>query len=132
MKKEYAILPDRIKAAVIDSCILIITMYTASETLNLLEFVPDYARITIAILFFVLYDPFFTSYLGGTIGHTFSNITVKKDTNRDKNISLPKAFLRFFIKMALGWVSMLTVTGNDKNKAIHDIAIDSVVLKYKS
>lgn len=129
MENEYATLLDRIKAVVIDSCILIIVMYTVSEVLNLFEEVPNYVRILIAAFLFVFYDPIFTSNLGGTIGHTFANITVKKDNQKNENINLFSALLRFLLKATLGWISMLTVTGNKKKKAIHDIAANSVVLR---
>lgn len=131
MKNEYAILPDRIKAAVIDAILLIAAMYAASEILNLFDNVPNFVRISIAAILFILYDPFFTSRFGGTIGHSYSNITVKKDLDRNRNIGFPAALLRFVLKATLGWISLLTVTGNEKRKAIHDFAVNSVVLTEK-
>ena len=131
MKNEYAILPDRIKAAVIDGILLIAAMYAASEILNLFENVPNYIRISIAAILFLLYDPFFTSQYGGTIGHSFSNITVRKDIDRENHIGFPAALLRFLLKISLGWISLLTVTGNIKKKAIHDFAVNSVIVYEK-
>lgn len=132
MEENYAILPDRVKAAVIDGIILIAAMYATSEILNLFEKVPNYVRIVAAVFLFVLYDPIFTSQFGGTIGHSYSKINVKKDSDRTTNISLPAAVLRFILKASLGWLSLLTVTGNEKKKAIHDLAVNSVVLEEKS
>ena len=131
MKNEYAILPDRIKAAVIDGILLIAAMYAASEILNIFENVPNYIRISIAISLFILYDPFFTSQYGGTIGHSFSKITVRKDIDRENYIGFPSALLRFILKISLGWISLLTVTGNQKKKAIHDFVVNSVVVNEK-
>lgn len=131
MKNEYAILPDRIKAAVIDGILLIAAMYAASEILNIFENVPNYIRISIAISLFILYDPFFTSQYGGTIGHSFSKITVRKDIDRENYIGFPSALLRFILKISLGWISLLTVTGNKKKKAIHDFVVNSVVVNEK-
>ncbi len=131
MNGAYALLSDRIKAAFVDALLLIASMYVISEILNSFEAVPSYVRILLATLLFVLYDPIFTSVYGGTIGHSFSNIQVKKDSNREKNISFPMALLRFILKVTLGWISLLTTTGNPKKKAIHDYAANSVVLKVK-
>ena len=131
MKNEYAILPDRIKAAVIDGILLIAAMYAASEILNIFENVPNNIRISIAISLFILYDPFFTSQYGGTIGHSFSKITVRKDIDRENYIGFPSALLRFILKISLGWISLLTVTGNQKKKAIHDFVVNSVVVNEK-
>ena len=131
MTKEYALLPDTIKAAVIDGILLIAAMYAVSEILSLFENVPNYVRISIAILLFLLYDPIFTSQFGGTIGHSYSKIMVQKDAVTEQNIGLAPALFRFLIKFSLGWVSLLTVTGNQKKKALHDLVVNSVVLREK-
>tara|TARA_R110002073_G_scaffold139232_2_gene289236 strand:+ start:13510 stop:13911 length:402 start_codon:yes stop_codon:yes gene_type:complete len=129
MKEEYAILPERIKAAFIDAIILIAAMYAISEIFNLFTHVPNAVRMVAFVLVFIVYDPFFTSRFGGTIGHSYSNITVKKDTDSTQNISFPMALIRFILKACLGWLSLLTVTGNEKKKALHDFAANSVVLE---
>ena len=131
MNKNYAFLPERIKAAVIDGILLIVAMYAVSEILSLFENVPNYVRISIAVLLFLLYDPIFTSQFGGTIGHSYNKIMVKKDAITEQNINLVPALFRFLIKFSLGWVSLLTVTGNQKKKALHDLVVNSVVLREK-
>ena len=128
MNEKYAILPDRIKAAIIDA-IIIAAMYAVSELFNLFDIVPNVVRIVTALFLFILYDPLFTSQYGGTIGHSYSGISVKKDNDTTKNISFPFAFIRFILKAFLGWLSLLTVTGNEKKKAIHDFVANSVVLE---
>lgn len=125
---QYAMLPDRVKAAVIDSILLIAAMYGVSEILGLFENVPDYVKMVLAAMLFLLYDPFFTSRFGGTIGHSYSKIMVKKESDTSQNIVFFPAVLRFVLKFFLGWISLLTVTGTEKKKAIHDFAANSVVL----
>jgi uncharacterized RDD family membrane protein YckC len=129
MKKEYARLFDRVKAAFVDAMILVGMMYAATEIFGLFETVPNYARVLVAIFIFLLYDPLFTSIYGGTIGHSFSGIGVRQDNNLEKKISFPAAFIRFIFKSLLGWISLLTITGNEKNKAIHDFIVKSVVIE---
>ncbi|PCJ95511.1 MAG: RDD family protein [Flavobacteriaceae bacterium] len=131
MDKNYAILPDRIKAAVVDGILLITLMYASSEIFSFFNEVPQFVRISVFILLFVLYDPIFTSKYGGTIGHSFSGISVKKESDPTKNISFPAALIRFILKALLGWISLLTVTMNDQKQAIHDFAVSSVVLEDK-
>jgi len=129
MKENYAILPDRIKAAVIDGIVLIAMMYGFSELFALFENVPTVVRIIVSVAVFVLYDPILTSVYGGTMGHSYSGIAVKQENNQEKNIKFHLAFIRFLGKTFLGWISLLTVTGNDKKKAIHDFMAGSVVIK---
>lgn len=125
---EYAILPSRIKAVVIDAIILIASMYLISELFASFETVPEYVRMAVFVLVVLLYDPIFTSMFGGTIGHSRSGITVRSESNHSKYISFPLAILRFVLKTFLGWLSLLTVTSSENRQAIHDLAAKSVVL----
>lgn len=119
----------RVKAVVIDSVILILLMVGAVDLFDSISNVPDFVRIT-AFVFFLLYDPLFTSIFGGTIGHFLFGIRVKRANNPQKNILFPLAVVRYFIKTFLGWLSLITVSGNKKAKAIHNMAVTLVVV-YK-
>ncbi|MDQ2180506.1 MULTISPECIES: RDD family protein [Marinifilum] len=127
-EKHYPGIPDRIKAVICDSIVIIIFMFTASYLFAKFENVPDNARLIAFVFIFGLYDPIFTSLFGGTIGHFMLGIRVKKEKNKDKNILFPFALIRFIVKAILGWISLLTVAGNEKRKAIHDHLVGSVVI----
>lgn len=132
MEDTYARLFTRVKAAAIDGIVIIFLMYSATEVLNLFEEIPDYIRISIFAFLFLFYEPILVSLYGATVGHFFSDIVVKRDHNEQRNILFPKAIIRFICKFFLGWISLLTVSGNEKRKAIHDYLGGSVVLKYKA
>lgn len=121
---------DRVKAVMADSVVLIIFMIIITYVFAAFENVPETARIIAFVFIFFLYDPIFTSSFGGTIGHMTFGIRVKRENNQDKNILFPLALIRFIVKALLGWVSLLTVGGNEKRKAIHDMVVKSVVV-YK-
>ncbi|AZQ44490.1 RDD family protein [Nonlabens ponticola] len=129
MSYQYASLPDRIKAAIIDGIILIIAMYLTTDILSRFDHVSDFVRITIFVILFFLYDPLMVSIFGGTLGHLLSDISVKKHQDETTNINFIKSIVRFFLKITLGWLSLLTVTGNERKQAIHDLAVGSVVLR---
>lgn len=78
MNENHALLPGSIKAAILDGILLIVSIYVVSECLNSFKEVRYYARIFLAALLFVLYNPFFSSSYGGTIGHSLNHIQVKK------------------------------------------------------
>ncbi len=132
MEDKYAQIFTRVKAAAIDGIVIIVLMYSATEILNLFEGVPNYIRISIFISIFLVYEPILISFFGATVGHFFSDIVVKRDNNEQKNVLFPKAMIRFICKFCLGWISLLTVSGNEKRKAIHDHIGGSVVLKYET
>lgn len=105
-------------------------MIIVTYVFALFEDVPDNARIAAFVFIFFLYDPIFTSSFGGTLGHMMFGIRVKREKNQVRNILFPLALIRFFLKALLGWISLLTVSGNEKRKAIHDYVAGSVVIFY--
>jgi uncharacterized RDD family membrane protein YckC len=130
-KPKYPGVSDRIKAIVADGIIMIVFMVIVSYFFSMFENVIDSVRVGAFVFIFFLYDPLFTSFFGGTIGHMMMGIRVKRENDETKNILFPLAIVRFAIKAALGWISLLTVLGNEKRKAIHDYMIHSVVVYYK-
>lgn len=130
-ENNYPSLLDRIKSTFIDTLVLIGEIMLASYIFSLFENVPDSARIIVFVFIFILYDPLFISIFGGTIGHMLMNIRVKRNSGEQKNILFPLALIRFIIKVFLGWLSLLTVIGSNQKKAIHDMAVGSVVI-YRS
>ena len=123
---------DRVKAMVTDSIVIIVFMFVASYAFSLFDNVPDYARLIVFVFIFLLYDPLFTSIFGGTIGHMMVGIRVKRESNEQKNILFHLAILRFIVKAFLSIISLFTVFGNEKRKAIHDYLVGSVVIYVKS
>jgi len=131
MNKEYARLFDRVKAATIDGIIIIVMMYAISEIFALFETVHNTFRIVAIVFIFLLYEPIFVSVYGGSIGHSFSGLGVRKDNQNDEKISFLIALIRFAAKTLLGWISLLTVSANPKQQAIHDLIGQSVVIYVK-
>lgn len=127
-ESNFPNLSIRVKAIIIDGILMIIFMVIATYLFSLFKNVPDFARIAVFVFIFLLYDPIFVSSFGCTIGHTFMGLKVKRENNQSKNILLPIAIIRFIIKSTLGWISLITVTTNEKRKAIHDMMTGSIVL----
>lgn len=80
---------------------------------------------------FYLYDPIFTAFTGSTLGHKIMKLKVRRYREPERKISLGQALLRFIIKGLLGWISFFTVTGNERKRAIHDLASGSILLPDK-
>ncbi len=131
MAKNYAPLPTRIKAVIIDGIALIILMYSFTEVLSLFDSIPNFVRILVFVFLFLLYEPLLLCIFGATIGHFFNDIVVKRIDDDKKNLNLPIAIIRSVLKVLLGWVSLLTVTGSENKQAIHDIVAKSIVIPYQ-
>jgi uncharacterized RDD family membrane protein YckC len=127
----YAGVSDRIKAIICDAVMIGIFMFIIAKIFASIGPVSDTARMLSFVFVFCLYDPLFTSIFGGTIGHFMNGLRVKRENDFNRNILFPLGLVRFAIKACLGWLSMITVGGNDKSKAIHDIVAGSVVIYKK-
>ncbi len=124
----YANLPSRVKALCVDQFLLIVAMYAVSEVLALFQEVPDGIRIFAFVALFVLYEPLFVSIYGGTIGHSFAKITVRKSEDTSQKISFIAALIRFLVKIVLGVISFFTLTKKHP-QAIHDELARAIVVE---
>lgn len=130
-KMVYPGVSERVKAALIDTFLLVGIMVMLWLVFSSFDNVADEVRMVSFAIVFVLYDPLFTSLNGGTIGHMVMNIEVKKRAHQQKNISVVAAIIRYLIKVALGWVSLLVVSATKKRRALHDVLVGSIVLYKK-
>lgn len=129
--EKYTGVMERIKAIIVDNLVIVGFIFLITNIFSNFENVPNNARIMAFVFVFLLYDPLFTSVFGGTIGHMIIGIRVKREANEKKNILFPLAIIRYVVKVLLGWISLLTVSSNEKNKAIHDYVVGSVTLNTK-
>lgn len=121
-------LVSRVKALFIDLIIILIVFTATTLFIDSIGEISNFARGFILVFMLYLYDPIFTAFTGSTLGHKVMKLKVRRYGEPDKKISLGNAFLRFFTKGILGWVSFITVTGNKRKRAIHDWASGSIVL----
>ncbi|XOV94202.1 MAG: RDD family protein [Bacteroidota bacterium] len=121
----------RVKAVIADSVILLVLMIGVTFLFNRFDTVNDSFRIAAFLFIFVFYDPLFTSLFGGTIGHKMNGLCVKRGSDHQRNVMFPLTVVRFLAKAFLGWISLLTISGNEERKAIHDFLVGSVVLYEK-
>ena len=126
---KYATLLNRVKAAIVDFLVLMGLGLVVSTILSKFVNVPDFVRVILFILIFILYDPIFTSTIGATIGHLIMGLRIRRSNDEDKKIIFPIAIVRFILKALLGWISLLTIAVIKKKKAIHDLVAGSVVLQ---
>ena len=126
---KYGTLINRVKAAIVDFMVLMGLILAVSTILSKFENVPDFVRVILFILIFILYDPIFTSTIGATIGHLILGLRIRRSNDEDRKIIFPIAIVRFILKALLGWISLLTIAVIKKKKAIHDLVAGSVVLQ---
>lgn len=129
MTTTYVSLFPRVKATTLDSILLILLMYAASEVLAEFDTVPNYVRTLLFVYIFFLYEPLLVSLWGKTLGHHKMDICVRKESDHNKKIALPLAIARYVMKFFLGWLSLLSITSSKKHQALHDRFVGSVVIR---
>ncbi len=123
----YPYLIQRFKAFFLDLCFQIFLMGIFAYVFSLFENPLPQVRLFTLLSIFFLYDPIFVSLFGGTVGHFTLGLRVKQNQSEDKNINFDLAFGWYIANLLLGWLSLLTVSGSQKKRALHDRISGSVV-----
>ncbi|MBO9151211.1 RDD family protein [Chitinophaga sp. GCM10012297] len=125
---EYPLLIKRIQSATADFLVIILLMLVASKLLEALgEDRPDWVNIVLFIAVWGVYEPLCTAF-ACTAGNLVCGIRVRDVKDPGKRICLGKAYIRYILKAALGWLSFLTIHSNPERRAIHDLGAGSVMI----
>ena len=122
----------RLKATFLDVTVIIFLIFLASYTLIESEGISTELR-TAVFTVICLYEPIFTAF-SVTLGQHMMGIRVvgfqaKIGSGENKRITFPQALFRWILKIWLGWISLLTVTGHSFGRAIHDMASGSLIVE---
>jgi uncharacterized RDD family membrane protein YckC len=130
--KAY-ILPSiktRYFSTLIDITVMLLLSLGISSLFERIGQVPDYVRGILFVVVFILYEPILVAF-GSTVGQLILNIRVRNFYNPLKRVAFPMVFVRFVIKVFLGWLSFITVTFNINRRAIHDFVSGSVMISNR-
>lgn len=128
--KVYPSLSDRVQSNFIDVILIMVLMFVAAGALDKYENAPDWVRIVLFFGLWAVYEPLCTT-LGCTLGNYLKGIRVRRYTNESKRINFFAAFVRYCIKMLLGWISFISIHFNPERRAIHDFVVGSVMVKFQ-
>ena len=125
---EYPNLADRVQSTFIDTICIVLIMFVVASVLYRYENVPDWIRISLFVGLWLIYEPLCTT-IGFTIGNYVKRIRVRKYSDTKKRINFFQAMPRYILKAGLGWLSFITIHTNSEKRAIHDMAVGSVMIK---
>ncbi|SKB54987.1 Uncharacterized membrane protein YckC, RDD family [Sphingobacterium nematocida] len=123
-------LMDRMQSSLIDTGIILLTLYTCGLFYDSIE-APDWLRAASLIFVFFLYEPVMQT-MGGTVGNRIKRINVRKNEDFTKPINFFQALIRFVAKVFLGWISLLTIHGDIRKRAIHDMIAGTVMVNKQT
>lgn len=124
-ERLYPRLVKRYKALLIDGVFIMFVLITIMLIIQDSDMRTP-IMVSSALIILLTYEPFLTSY-SKTVGQRIIGIKVGRYEDPDKKISLLNAYLRWFTKGILGWISFITIHFNPERRAIHDLVSDSVM-----
>ena len=127
MAPRYPTLVRRYYSTVIDTVLLFLLVALAG-VLPLEEQQVPVARCLVLAVWVLLYEPLLTSR-ACTLGQLIMDIRVRKDQATEQRITFLRAFGRYLVKALLGIFSFFTLLFMPRQRAIHDLAVGSVVIR---
>lgn len=128
MPTRYATFTGRVRAVLVDSCIVAVGLIVIVVGSDFAEGIPGSGRIAWLAMFALvfLYEPILIWRRGATIGHARNHLrVVRVETGRAPG--LLRAFARYVAKVVLGLPSFVTMAFTRKHQAVHDWLTETVV-----
>jgi len=135
MEPAYPSLSRRIQSIFIDGLLMIGLMLVSAWVLDNIN--PEqkegdeWIRAVLFIGIWGVYEPLAMTF-GCTLGNYFIKIRVRKHGDTGKKINIIQAYVRFVIKILLGWISFITISFTAEKRAIHDFASGTIMLDKSS
>ena len=132
MEIRYPDLKTRIQSTFIDTMLMIALMFLSAWILDKInpsqqEEEDGMLRAIIFISIWGVYEPV-SMTLGSTLGNYLMKIKARDFPYSGKKMNLLQAYVRFIVKILLGWLSFLTINSNKERRAIHDLVGGTVMI----
>jgi uncharacterized RDD family membrane protein YckC len=128
---NYPDLKTRVQSMFIDGILIVLLMFAAAWLLDKIGIAGENEGLIKALIFvgiWGIYEPL-SMTLGCTLGNYLMKIRVRKSNHPEQKINIAQAFIRFLIKMLLGWISFLTIHSNKEKRAMHDFAAGTIMIE---
>ncbi|HZG00323.1 MAG TPA: RDD family protein [Chitinophagales bacterium] len=124
----YPMLVRRVQAIFVDSLVLIGVLVTMNALVEMFPGTPGWLRGLALYGWIFLYEPLLSIY-AFTLGQYVTGIRVRRAVDPGVRINLWQSYVRFVVKVSLGWLSFVTIHANPKKRALHDLASGSVMIR---
>jgi uncharacterized RDD family membrane protein YckC len=129
---KYPPLLKRVYSFLIDSIFKAFLILIATVSFSLLKLngeKENWIKGLVFVLVIVVYEPL-SMRLGATLGNYITGIRVKRYLDPSRRINFFQAMCRYIVKFLFGWLSCFTIGFDDKNRALHDIVGESIVIEH--
>jgi len=131
MEIKYPSLIKRIQSILIDTLLMVVLIFLAAWVMDNMKIGEEQEGLVKAITFVCIwgvYEPV-CMILGSTLGNYLIGIRARKHSDTNKRINIFQAYVRFIVKILLGWISFLTIGMNKERRAIHDLVAGTVMIE---
>jgi len=125
---RYPELGQRYRSILIDSLVIIALIFAAAQLFEFWPDAPTEARIIAFALVWAGYEPIAVA-MGCTLGNYVMGIRVRAASNEIDRVNILRSYVRYATKGLLGWLSFLTISGNPRRRAIHDLASGTIMVR---
>ncbi len=125
-KTYFANYSRRIQAALLDGIILVVMLVILIVLVSNSE-LSQWVKVSLFVFVGLLFEPLMVSMTGASLGHHYKGLRVEKD-GQGRNLNILEALFRFLIKSVLGTFSLVFFLITKRHKALHDMAVNSVVM----
>jgi uncharacterized RDD family membrane protein YckC len=124
---QYPTLFRRYLSTLVDGLLLIGGIVVFSNLLGNREGLTGF-RIALFLFLLLGYEPVLTAY-ACTLGQYLLGIRVRRVDAPTRRLSLPAAYVRYLVKVPLGLISFLTIGFTKQQRALHDFAAKSIMIR---
>ena len=126
MNQVYPSILQRYLSSFIDGIVVISMFIGLSYLFPQDTQISNSIRIGTFFIMFFCYEPICVSFFC-TLGQKITGIRVRR-LGTLKKIPFPFAFVRYFLKILLGFISLFAIIFSKERRAIHDFASGSIVV----
>lgn len=123
----YPSMLRRMQGIFIDTLVVIAAMCVIASLMKYWPSAPDWVRIALFVSLFTVYEPVFIAFTPGTLGNLIMGLRVRCFNNPHKKLNIGQAYIRWLLKLSLGWISFVSIHTNPQRRAVHDLVSGSIV-----
>ncbi|HEY3486459.1 MAG TPA: RDD family protein, partial [Gammaproteobacteria bacterium] len=124
---SYPRILRRVQGAFIDGVVIPMTAIGSVVILSYAGVESGYLKVGAAAFFILLLEPVAVSLTGGSVGHHFVGMRVRR-LSEDSRLNLAMALVRFLVKTAVGIPAFFVAFLTRRRQGLHDLIARSVVV----
>lgn len=128
---SYPRLLRRYVSTLLDGFLLLVIVLTVPDFLQGTAWGVTAIRVSLFLFLALGYEPLLT-WRTCTLGQYVMGIRVRRASDPESHINLLAAYVRYLVKIFLGFISLFTIVFTRRRQAIHDLVTRSVMIDTRA